>query len=129
MENEIFLTIKEVSQKTGLSAHTLRFYERVGLIHPVQRADNHHRRYSQKDLEWIDFLTRLRSTGMPVKEMAAYARMVADGDSTVMARRRLMEGHRDAILDQIDQLQAHLKRIESKVAYYRAKEDALKPKS
>lgn len=116
------LTVKEVAEKTGLSVHTLRYYEQIGIIHPVERAGNQHRVYSPKDLEWIAFLIRLRSTGMPVKEMASYARMVREGDTTLTARRQLMEKHREAIRSQIQELENHLQLIEKKVEYYRRKE-------
>jgi DNA-binding transcriptional MerR regulator len=116
------LTVKEVAAKTGLSVHTLRYYEQIGIIHPVERAGNQHRIYSPKDLEWIAFLVRLRSTGMPVKEMALYAQMVREGDATITARRELMEKHRETIRSQIQELETHLQLIEKKVEYYRRKE-------
>jgi DNA-binding transcriptional MerR regulator len=122
------LTVKEVAAKTGLSVHTLRYYEQMGIIHPVERAGNQHRVYSLKDLEWIAFLVRLRSTGMPVREMALYAQMVREGDVTLTARRQLMEKHRETIRGQIQELETHLQLIEKKVEYYRRKEaNALEP--
>lgn len=116
------LTVKEVAEKTGLSVYTLRYYEQMGIIHPVERAGNQHRVYSPKDLEWIAFLVRLRSTGMPVREMALYAQMVREGDATLTARRQLMEKHRETIRSQIQELENHLQLIEKKVEYYRRKE-------
>src|SRR5690349_1245444 len=61
------LTIQETSATTGLSVHTLRYYERIGLIHPISRSTSRHRRYREEDLRWIEFLLRLRATGMPIQ--------------------------------------------------------------
>jgi DNA-binding transcriptional MerR regulator len=69
------LTIQEAAAMTGLSAHTLRYYERVGLIHPISREENTRRCYSAEDIGWIDFLTRLRATGMSIREMQKYAEL------------------------------------------------------
>ena len=67
------LTIQEVSQATGLSTHTLRYYERIGLIHPIRREGNSHRHYTNDDVGWIEFLLKLRATGMSIKDMQKYA--------------------------------------------------------
>ena len=72
---ESSLTIKDVSQRTGLSAHTLRYYERIGLIAPVARATGGQRRYAAADMDWLAFLLRLRTTGMPIQGMLEFARL------------------------------------------------------
>jgi DNA-binding transcriptional MerR regulator len=69
------LTIRDVAEATGLSVHTLRYYERIGLIHPIDREENTHRRYSEDDVGWIDFLTKLRAIGMSIQQMQAYAEL------------------------------------------------------
>ena len=74
------LTIQEAAAETGLSIHTLRYYERIGLIHPVDRATNGHRRYTPGDLGWIDLLKRLRATGMPIQRMQQYAALQRQGE-------------------------------------------------
>lgn len=113
------LTIQEVAERTGLSAHTLRYYERIGLIQPIDRADSGHRRYSEKDVGWIEFLKKLRSTGMPIREMKEYADLMWDGDHTAGARRRLLEAHGERMRAQIAELNDCLDCIEWKIAHYK----------
>ncbi len=113
------LTIQEVAEMTGLSAHTLRYYERIGLIQPVDRAASGHRRYSRDDLGWIEFLKKLRMTGMPIREMKLYADLMWQGDHTTVARRRLLERHRDRMQRKVQELNETLECIEWKIAHYR----------
>lgn len=112
------LTIQQVAAATGLSGHTLRYYERIGLIAPVQRAENGHRRYSAGDVGWIDFLMRLRATGMPISQMQQYAELQRQGEHTLAARLDLLKQHRDAVLEQIAGLEDNLSVIEYKIDYY-----------
>ncbi len=79
-------TIQQAAVQTGLSEYTLRYYERIGLIHPIGRAENTHRRYSADDLGWIDFLNKLRATGMSIQQMQVYAALQRRGDETLSAR-------------------------------------------
>lgn len=78
------LTIQEVAERTALSPHTLRYYERVGLLEAPDRAASGHRRYGEGDLEWLTLLKRLRATGMPIREMRRYAELVRQGDESDM---------------------------------------------
>lgn len=116
------LTIQEVAALTGLSGHTLRYYERIGLLDHVNRADSGHRRYSNDDIAWIEFLTRLRATGMPICQMQQFAALRRQGDITVSARRELLEKHWESVQLQLAQLQRHLSVIESKIKYYKGLE-------
>ena len=115
---DIYLTIQEVADRTGLSAHTLRYYERIGLIHPVDRASSGHRRYSASDVGWLDFMRCLRSTGMPIREVKRYSELFAEGDSTLAERRALLEAHRRRIEDDMRELAKNLDAIKYKIAYY-----------
>ena len=115
---DIYLTIQEVADRTGLSAHTLRYYERIGLIHPVDRASSGHRRYSASDVGWLDFMRCLRSTGMPIREVKRYAELFAEGDRTLAERRALLEAHRRRIEDDMRELAKNLDAIKYKIAYY-----------
>src|SRR5687768_10049306 len=75
------MSISQAARATGVSAHTLRYYERAGLmLDPVDRAESSHRRYTEGDLGWITLLTRLRGTGMPIRRIAEYAELVRAGD-------------------------------------------------
>ena len=83
------LNIEAVARRTGLSAHTLRYYERIGLIAPVARAAGGQRRYAASDLDWIGFLQRLRETRMPIGQMLVFAELRSAGNTTVPARRQM----------------------------------------
>jgi len=98
------LTIKEMSNMTGLSIPTLRYYEEIGLLDVVQRADNGHRRYSEDDLRRVEFLKRVRATGMSIREMLHYVELYRVGDSTLFERLDILEKHRLAVQTQIDAL-------------------------
>ncbi|HEX9332074.1 MAG TPA: MerR family transcriptional regulator [Anaerolineales bacterium] len=112
------LTIQEVAQATGLSAHTLRYYERVGLIHPIDREQNTHRRYTEDDVGWIGFLTKLRATGMSIKDMQKYAELQRRGDETLPERVEMLKSLRDKVEAHMDELNEHLKLIYYKIEIY-----------
>ncbi|WP_437331513.1 MerR family transcriptional regulator [Sorangium sp. So ce296] len=112
------LTIAEVAAATGTSAHTLRYYERIGLIRPVARARSGHRRYGPDDVRWVEFLRKLHATGMPIRRMLAYAALVRRGEDTISERRALLEAHRDDVAAKLAEQQAHLAIIEKKVLLY-----------
>ena len=121
------LTVKEVAGLTGLSAHTLRYYEREGLVDPIGRAESGHRRYSARDVAWIEFLGRLRVTGMPIRKMKRFADLRRGGDATVPARRALLEEHRAEVRRRVAELERDLGAIDEKVGLYagmEAKNDA-----
>jgi DNA-binding transcriptional MerR regulator len=115
---EVGLTVQEASDKTGLSAHTIRYYERIGLLPSIERAKNGHRRYSEDDIGWIEFLKCLRSTGMPISEMQRYVELQQAGDSTLDDRLALLEAHRRRIKAKMRELNRFLDRIEGKIGYY-----------
>jgi len=112
------LTVQEVSQATGLSAHTLRYYERVGLLHPIGREENTHRSYTTDDLSWIEFLTKLRATGMSIKDMQRYAELQRRGDGTLTERVEMLKSLRDQVEAHMDELNEHLKLIYYKIEIY-----------
>jgi DNA-binding transcriptional MerR regulator len=116
------LTVRRAAEASGLSAHTLRYYERVGLLDPVGRAPNGHRRYTADDLAWISFLDRLRSTGMPIRMMLRYADLRREGPSTFAERRALLEAHGRTVRGRIKELERNLAVIEEKVALYKEME-------
>ncbi|MFM0434068.1 MerR family transcriptional regulator [Paraburkholderia aspalathi] len=112
------LTIGEVAATIGVSTHTLRYYEQAGLIRAVGRTQAGHRLYSPADLDWLQFVMRLKATGMPIAGMQAFAALRAEGQSTVGERRDLLVAHRDAVLARIAELQSNLGAIIDKIAYY-----------
>jgi DNA-binding transcriptional MerR regulator len=112
------LTIQEVTKATGLSAHTLRYYERIGLIHPIEREQNTRRRYTEDDLGWIDFLLKLRATGMSIKDMQRYAKLQRQGDATLPERVEMLKSLRDKVEARMRELDEHLKLIYYKIEIY-----------
>lgn len=111
-------SIAEAAERTGLTAHTLRYYERAGLLSPPERGTNGHRRYSDTDLGMLRILTRLKATGMSIAEMRRYAQLCRTGPATFEARRVLLEEHRQQVLDRIADLQSDLRLIETKIKFY-----------
>lgn len=123
------LTIQQVAEATGLSVHTLRYYERIGLIHPIGRAENTHRRYSDDDIGWINFLNKLRAIGMPIQQMQAYAELQRLGDVSLPERMEMLKELRQNVETHIDELQEHLKLIYYKIDLYQTiiEESTLEP--
>jgi DNA-binding transcriptional MerR regulator len=120
---ETGFTIRTMAERSGMTAHTLRYYERVGLIQPVGRARNGHRRYSEADAAWLNFLHCMRQTNMPIREMQRYAALRAMGDSTIEQRRQLLEEHQATIASQIHALEQALALLTHKIANYRRIEE------
>ena len=120
----IFLeySIGEFSKLTNLGIHTLRYYEQEGLITPGRNSSNR-RCYSDKDLVWIEFIKRLKDTGMPIKEIQHYAKLRAAGDPTLRERMEMLTVHREALNEQIRQLQEHMAKLDDKIDFYRQEID------
>jgi len=115
------LSIAAAAAASGLTTHTLRYYERDGLLlEAVDRAPSGHRRYTQHDLGWIQMVTRLRSTGMPIREVRAYAELVRAGDGNEAERLELLRAHRTRVLAQLDEVRDNLAAIDVKVGMYEA---------
>ena len=112
------ITIAEAAERSGLSAHTLRYYERIGLIHPVGRGQNGHRRYGRDDIEWLEFLIKLRTTDMPIRQMVEYAELVREGPQTASRRRAMLEAHREALRERIAELEETATVIDRKIETY-----------
>lgn len=120
------LSVSEVAERIGLTTHTLRWYERIGLLEQVGRDSAGHRRYTAGDVDWLVLLIRLRATGMPVRDMQRYAKLVRDGEGTAKERRELLEAHRERVATHIEELQRHLAVIDHKVDVYRGLERQLR---
>jgi DNA-binding transcriptional MerR regulator len=108
------LSAKDMSELSGLSIATLHYYERAGLLLPVARAPNGHRRYSQQDVEWTHFIKRLRATGMSISTMREFAKLRQQGKGTVAKRATILEAHEKAVRARIRELERHLEAIHSK---------------
>ncbi|GAA3667130.1 MerR family transcriptional regulator [Nonomuraea antimicrobica] len=112
------MTIQEAAARSGLSAHTLRYYERIGLIHSVGRNSSGHRDYAEADLVWLDFLTKLRTTGMPIADMCRYAELRRMGRNTSGERKEMLELHRERVRARIAELTQDLKVLDQKIDSY-----------
>jgi len=115
-----------MAERCGLTAHTLRYYERVGLIQPVGRARNGHRRYSEADEAWINFLHCMRATNMTIRQMQRYAELREMGDATSLERRKMLEDHQAAIAARIAELQQAHGLLTHKIANYRKIEQRIR---
>ena len=111
-------SIGEFSRLTDLGIHTLRYYEHEGLITPGRNSSNR-RCYSDKDLAWIEFIKRLKDTGMSIKEIQHYAKLRAAGTPTLHERMEMLIAHREALNKQIGQLQEHKTKLDDKIDFYR----------
>lgn len=112
------LGITEAAALLGLSAHTLRYYERAGLLDPVHREAGR-RRYDERDIAWLRFIQRLRATGMPMRQIDRYARLRRQGDSTLAERMTLLQDHLQALRERERELAAHRQALTDKIDVYR----------
>jgi DNA-binding transcriptional MerR regulator len=116
------LSIAEASRRTGVSVHTLRYYERAGLVvTSVDRTAGGRRRYHQLDLDWIVICTRLRATSMPIRTIRRYAELVAAGPGNEKDRLALLEEHRADVLAKLAEVQESLQLIDHKIDVYRGR--------
>ncbi len=113
-------SIGEFSKLTNLGIHTLRYYEQEHLITPERNSGNR-RCYTDQDIAWVDVIKRLKDTGMPIKEIRKYAKLRAEGDSTLSERMEMLISHRKFLDGQIGQLQEHMRKLEEKIDFYRRK--------
>lgn len=122
-------TIERTAELTGVSRHTLRYYERIGLLAPVPRDANGHRRYTEADLGAVGFLSLLRDTGMPIQDMLEFVELTRAGDATVPDRVRVLKAHRDSLVARLEDLHRHLGAITTKIDVYEALLAASAPES
>jgi DNA-binding transcriptional MerR regulator len=113
------LSIGQVAERTGLSVHALRFYEREGLLaDPVRRESNGRRVYTEDDVEWLDMCIKFRSSGMPLDTIRRYTDLVRQGSGNEQARLELLRSHQDHVAAQIEELNECMRVITHKVTVY-----------
>jgi len=117
-DREPALTIAEVAERTGLTHDTLRYYEKAGLIERVGRTTGNQRRYLAADLAWLEFLLRLRETGMSIADMQRFAQLRAEGDVSVADRLAMLRGHRAELADRIRALRRNARALDDKIDHY-----------
>ena len=115
------LTVADAAREAGVSGHTLRYYERAGLLPAVERNGSGHRRYTSDDVAWVVMITRLRATGMPIRRIREYAELVWAGEGTERERLAIMEAHREHVLEQLAAIEHNLELIDYKISLYRGK--------
>ncbi|WP_379156406.1 MerR family transcriptional regulator [Paenibacillus sp. sgz5001063] len=117
MENKF--SSKQVAEITGLSVHTLRYYEQIGLIGGIERDGNGYRLYSQADIVWFNALHYFRAMGMPVREIQKIMAMNKGGVSTITARREFIESYRETVIEQRKELDLRLEKVDQKIDFFR----------
>lgn len=112
------MTISEAAGEAGLSIDTLRYYERAGLLAPVERNGSGHRRYSTRDVEWIVICTKFRATGMSIGQIRQYAELVREGRGNETERLALLQAHGEKVRAQLDEMRRNLEMIDYKIGVY-----------
>ncbi|MES2036748.1 MAG: MerR family transcriptional regulator [Pseudomonadota bacterium] len=113
-----FISIGELADLTGLSAYTLRFYEKAGVLQAAKRADNGHRRYNSQDVLWLEFVLRLKQTGMPLADIREYAQLRANGQMSLQQRLAMLELHRQRLATTMSELAANASALDDKIQVY-----------
>lgn len=121
------LTIGEVAERTGLSIHTLRYYDEIGLLPQVKRAANGHRVFNEDVLGWIDVIKCLRITQMPLADMQRFTHLAHQGINTLSQQRALLEAHRREIEQRMCEVEEAIAMIDHKINYMRKAETEAEP--
>ena len=114
-------SIQDVSKKTGLTAHTLRYYEKEGLISGVGRSQGGFRQYTDEDLERLGLICCLKNTGMSIQEIARFVKLTHEGEHTLEERVELLRAHREQVLERIAEMQKHLEKVTWKLNFFTEK--------
>ena len=114
------MVIGEFSEITGISAYTLRYYEKKGLIH-VKRDQAGRRNYSEDDVEWVKFIKRLKDTGMLLRDIRRYSDLRYEGDGTMKERMDLLIRHRESVLEEQKRWKEYLQNLDEKIAVYQSR--------
>ncbi|WP_210607850.1 MerR family transcriptional regulator [Priestia flexa] len=111
-------TIKEASEKVGMSSHTIRFYEKQGLLPLLKRDSTGYRSFTEHDIEWLDFISCLRKTDIPINELKKIMDLTIEGNHTVQERKEILLNHKEAMLEKQKELDRAFKKIEKKLRYF-----------
>ncbi|QJA08411.1 MerR family transcriptional regulator [Romboutsia sp. CE17] len=124
------MTITEVSKRYDLSADTLRYYERIGLIPPVNRNKSGIRDFTEEDCKWVEFIKCMRGAGLSIEVLTEYVQLFQQGNSTIKARKQLLVEQRSQLIGRIEEMKETLNRLDAKIDGYEekfiAKEEDLK---
>ena len=114
-------TIAKAAQITGLSVHTLRYYDKEGLMPYIERDASGIRKFKDSDFNWLRIITCLKDSGMPLKQIKKYIDLGMLGPSTTFDRLDIMKNHRESVLEKIELLHLHLQTIDNKIEAYEAR--------
>jgi DNA-binding transcriptional MerR regulator len=115
------MTIQEFSIRTRLSEHTLRYYEKIGVLNSIKRNKNGYRDYNEDDIRYIEFIIRLKETGMSIENIKKYADLRNQGEATYYERLVLLEEHQKYIEDELQKTGSNLQKIKEKIEFYKYK--------
>ena len=118
-DTPVRMSVQQFAARTGLSAHTLRYYEKIGLLRQVARDASGFRVYGPRDLEWVGFILRLKETNMALDDIIRYADLRELGDSTLEARQALLEAHAAKLQERLQRDREHLDALQKKIELYR----------
>ena len=116
------LSIQQAAKATGVTTYTLRYYEDIGILPGILRNSSGHRYYEQRDLEWIQWLKLLRSSGMPIETIREFVELSRSGNDSIPARCEILDAHRQKIGTRIAELQGYMAKLDKKVQFYRGVE-------
>ena len=114
-------SIQDVSKKTGLSAHTLRYYEKEGLLSNVSRTPGGFRQYTDEDLEALGLICCLKNTGMSLEEITRFVNLTHEGDKTLKERVELLRIHRENVIERMKEMQKYLDKVTWKLNFFSEK--------
>ncbi len=114
------MNVAEFSKRVGVSPHTVRYYDKVGLLDDIYRLPSGHRCFQEKDIVWFEFIQRLKETGMPIEQIREYAELRRKGKTTLIARQAILKEHSAILNQKIQTQQQHLEKLNDKINLYQS---------
>ena len=114
------MKIKDFAKTVLLSESAIRYYERIGVLHSIGRSKNGYREFDMRDVQWMEFVNRLRVTGMPMDQIIEYARLREEGESTKGERLAILELHESRIVADLSKKELHLRLLREKIEHYKS---------
>ncbi len=112
------MNVQDFAQQVGISPHTVRYYEKIGLLPDVRRTANGHRDFCEHDIAWMDFILRLKNTGMPLAEILTYSSLRSQGAKTLEQRQQILQTHAQQLATYIQLQQECFRLLQEKISWY-----------
>jgi DNA-binding transcriptional MerR regulator len=112
------MNIQKFAELSEISAHTIRYYEKIGLLRNINRNSSGHRSFTEGDIVWADFIKRLKDTGMSLQDIRRYADLRAEGEHTAKLRMQLLQAHTKILEERIAAEVLHLQKLNEKIKFY-----------